>query len=63
MVILKRAIFARDTSLKHLLLGTTTLAKYSIAIFHYRDNIVYRDKMDFVIETYRDIGFSIIAQP
>ena len=34
-----------------------------MAIFHYQDNIVYRDKMDFVIDTYRDIGISIIAQP
>ena len=31
--------------------------------YHYRDNIVYRDKMDFVIETYQDIGYSIMAQP
>ena len=32
-------------------------------IFHYQDNIVYRNKMVFVIETYQGIGFFIITQP
>ena len=30
---------------------------------HYRDNIVYRNKMSFCYRNYRDIGFFIIAQP
>jgi len=30
---------------------------------HYRDNIVYCDKMSFCYRNYRDIGFFIIAQP
>ena len=30
---------------------------------HYRDNIVYRDKMSFCYQNYRDIGFFIITQP
>ena len=29
---------------------------------HYRDNIVYRDNLLNIIELYRDITFSIIAQ-
>ena len=30
---------------------------------YYRDNIVYRDNVMNIIENYRDITFSIIAQP
>ena len=30
---------------------------------HYQDNIVYRDNLLNIIELYRDITFSIIAQP
>ena len=30
---------------------------------HYRDIIVYRDNLLSIIELYRDITFSIIAQP
>ena len=30
---------------------------------YYRDNIVYRDNLKNTIITYRDIAFSIIAQP
>ena len=30
---------------------------------YYRDNIVYRDNLKNTMKTYRDIAFSIIAQP
>ena len=30
---------------------------------YYRDNIVYRDNLKNAMKTYRDIAFSIIAQP
>ena len=30
---------------------------------YYRDNIVYRDNFKNTMKTYRDIAFSIIAQP
>jgi len=31
-----------------------------MTLHHYRDNIDYRDK---IVDNYRDIGFTIIAQP
>ena len=30
---------------------------------YYRDNIVYQDNLKNKMKTYRDIAFSIIAQP
>ena len=30
---------------------------------YYRDKIVYRDNLKHTMKTYRDIAFSIIAQP
>ena len=30
---------------------------------YYRDNIIYRDNLKNTMKTYRDIAFSIIAQP
>ena len=37
--------------------------RFLVGYGYYQDNIVYRDNLKNTIKIYRDIAFSIIAQP